>query len=299
MTNELTSKGVRRGSIARYPAIDGRNLGKVELRENVTLLSRLFCTRGTIGCYLSHRNVWMKICQEQHPYQVVCEDDILVSDNFMDRIKTIMSELQNNDETRDDWDVLLLGAFGAVHPDRKHGVFHLLAFAGGRTRKARRVSQHVHVPHRPFGAHCYILSKRGAAKLARSAYIANGHLDVTAWGLKRLNLFCVDPLLAYQDMSSPSTIGAVTKGVETRIPQMTIDKYTNITLEWALNEPLIILPGFNALVTIGRSLIWAVGGIILGVALVVRGALTCFLLNHISLIGLVMWLLRALHEPVG
>ena len=100
-------------------------------------------------------------------------------------------------------------------------------------------------------------------------------------------------------MSSPSTIGAVTKGVETRIPQMTIDKYTNITLEWALNEPLIIVPGLNALVPIGRSLIWAVGGIILGVALVAKGTLTWFLLSHISLIGLVLWLLRALHEPVG
>ena len=125
-----------------------------------------------------------------------------------------MHELQNNAETRNDW---VVGAFGAVHPDGKHGVFHLLAFAGGRTRNARRITQHVHVPHRPFGAHCSILSKRGATKLARSAYFANGHLDVTSWGLKNLNLFCVDPLIVYQDMSSPSTIGAVTKGVETRI----------------------------------------------------------------------------------
>ena len=57
VTKELTSNGVRRRSITRYPATYGKDLDKVDLRQNVTLLSRLFCTKGTIGCYLSHRNV--------------------------------------------------------------------------------------------------------------------------------------------------------------------------------------------------------------------------------------------------
>ena len=65
VTKELTSKGVRQRSITRYPAIYGKDLGNVDLRQNVTLLSRLFCTKGTIGCYLSHRNIWLKICQEK------------------------------------------------------------------------------------------------------------------------------------------------------------------------------------------------------------------------------------------
>ena len=34
MTKELTSKGVRRRSITRYPAIYGKDLGKVDLRQN-------------------------------------------------------------------------------------------------------------------------------------------------------------------------------------------------------------------------------------------------------------------------
>ena len=228
------------------------------------------------------------------------EDDVLVSDDFCDKVNQIMHELQSNEEMRDTWDVVLLGSFGAIHPDGRYGVFRLLSFAGGRRRKRRNVTSHCHIPQRPFGMHAYILSKRGAKKLVRHAYVANGHVDVTAWGLRELVLLCADPLIAHQDMKSQSTIGAVTRGIETRIPRaIKVDKYTNITLEWALNEPLIRIPGLDVLVTIGRSLVWTFGGVILGVVFLLSDIASWFLPVHLVAVAFVFWLLRVLHEPVG
>ena len=296
----LLSKGVPKKSITRYAAVYGKELTKADLLQNSTLLTRLFCTSGTIGCYLSHRNLWCKIHKESAPWQIIMEDDVIVANDFCDKVREVIREMEDNSEMKDNWDVILLGAFGAIKPDGRYGVFRLPSFAAGRRRKRRKVSLHCHVPERPFGMHAYILSRRGAEKLVRAASIANGHVDVTAWGLHSLVLVCRDPLIAYQDMDSPSTIGAVTRGLETKIPRsIKVDEYTNIALEWALNEPLILIPGFNVLITIGRSLAWAWGGMLLAVCLSLTNTAQWVLPIHLAAVALVFWLLRVLHEPAG
>ena len=74
---------------------------------------------------------------------------------------------------------------------------------------------------------------------------------------------------------------------------------TKITLEWILNEPLIKIPCLGLLVTVGRSLIWANGGILAGIVLFFGDAAKWFLPLHIIAIALVLWLLRVLDEPIS
>jgi GR25 family glycosyltransferase involved in LPS biosynthesis len=58
-------------------------------------------TRGGVGCYLSHMEVWQYIRGTDKPAALVLEDDVVLRDDFYSRLK----------QTRlpDGWDIVLLG----------------------------------------------------------------------------------------------------------------------------------------------------------------------------------------------
>ncbi|KAL7554255.1 hypothetical protein ACHAWF_017702 [Thalassiosira exigua] len=123
ISQHLIFNGIADQSIRRYSAVDGNVLSQEDLQQNATLLTRLLCTPGMIGCYLSHRNLWAKVYREtRHEFQLILEDDVETCDNFPEKVTELIEELQAHEETKDKWDVLLLGAFGAVHPDGKFGI---------------------------------------------------------------------------------------------------------------------------------------------------------------------------------
>jgi GR25 family glycosyltransferase involved in LPS biosynthesis len=256
--------------IRRLVAIYGKDLSDEELRQNTTWVARHFVTRGIIGCYLSHRKFWECTLLSSssggsgsgEDYQICFEDDVVVlvkddDKNFLRRVSELVDELEECDA---DWDVLFLGALGCVHPDGKFGLNRIAGFMSGGGRKRRRITPHIHVPHRPLGAHAYALSKRGAAKLLQGASKVTGHVDVVAWGLPNLKVYCVHPMLVYQGMEAQSTIGAVTKGLETKLPRIVVDDYTGIRFEWVFNAPVLQLGPI--LLTMGRSVIYILGGYI-------------------------------------
>lgn len=249
--------GVSARQIHRQSAVYGKTLSKVQLRENASLLARMYCTPGMIGCYLSHVEFWRNTlhAEDDAPYRIVLEDDVTVCPNFTNEVCDIIREL---DDANVSWDVLLLGAFGCVNPDPKQygTTLRLQAFFGGGRRRPMLITQRAHVPHRPFGTHAYVLNRRGAKKLMDNASIVNGHVDSVAWSLPELNLLCTHPLLAYQDMSSESTIGGITSGLETRLYSKTayIDDYTRVTMEWAFNEPVLRIPVIGVILTVGRCI---------------------------------------------
>lgn len=89
---------------------------------------------------------------------------------------------------------------------------------------------------KPFGTHAYVLSKSGARKLPDHSWRATHHEDCVIWGMFDLDLYCVHPLLVFQD-SSPSTVGAIASGPETWIPSsIKMEDYTKMKLEWVWNE---------------------------------------------------------------
>ena len=229
-------------------------------------------------------------------FQLVVEDDVIVVDNFLDRILQILQELENYEQTQNNnWDVILLGALGCVHPDGKHGINRIAGFMAGGNRKRRQVTPHCYIPQRPMGMHAYLLSKRGARKLLQQAWYASGHVDVIAWGLRNLDILCVHPFLARQAMQSPSTIGAVTKGVETRIPKFEIDKYTGITLEWSFNAPVLRFGNF--VLTIGRSILFIVGGFVVSIFL--KRSIPCLLPLHTAIFIILFILTKMTTKPLG
>lgn len=127
--------------------------------------------------------------------------------------------------------MLLLGALGAVHPSYyAFNVPHALAAGGLRwPRGARKAfKEHgrddavaLHTPLRPFGTHAYAISESGARKLLAASPKASYHVDVIAWGLRKLNLYAVHPLLAKQTHGD-TTIGG--HNDRSWLPEIVIDQ---------------------------------------------------------------------------
>ena len=158
--------------------------------------------------------------------RAVFEDDVVLADNFTAALSDALAALP------EDWDVLLLGALGAVHP-LYYGVNAGHALLAGGCRYPRGAAKAfgrdrgggvaIHTPLRPFGTHAYALSERGAKKLLAAAPRASYHVDVIAWGLRRMKLFAVHPLLAKQTHDD-TTIGGHSD--RSWLPNMVIDQCT-------------------------------------------------------------------------
>ncbi len=195
---------------------------------------------------------------------------MILADNFTEMLSEALASLP------DDWDILLLGALGAVHPRYYHVNLGHAILAGGLRYPRGAASAFgigpfgkkdgsgigIHRPLRPFGTHAYAISERGARKLLTACPKANYHVDVIAWGMRRLKLYAVHPLLAKQTHED-TTIG----GHSNRdwLPNMVIDSYTGTDFAWAWNAPLMQLPLWprKLLVTSGRAMFSVISGFLL------------------------------------
>lgn len=122
-------------------------------------LPYLRLSRGTIGCYLSHRSVWDKIAHSDDEYALVLEDDADFTPNHIKAVKKIIHEVKDFDPH---WTMVIIGQI------TKRGA------------KDRKAPKGMFVPAQCFGLHAYILSKRGAEVLLESALPILDSVDIYA-----------------------------------------------------------------------------------------------------------------------
>ena len=94
----------------RFEAIYGKDLDLNQLSENQTLAPGVkdawINRRGTLGCYLSHVEVWKKILDDPDcQVGLIFEDDAVVRPNI---ISSIYDSLR---DVPPDWDLLYLGSY--------------------------------------------------------------------------------------------------------------------------------------------------------------------------------------------
>ncbi|MGZ2747050.1 glycosyltransferase family 25 protein [Burkholderia stagnalis] len=138
--------------------VDGRFFDAVEIQGSVedvpgyNAAARKFfygtpLTKGQIGCYLSHREVWKQLVASRDEAWCVMEDDIILLPGF----KAATEEL---DAHRDAWDIV-----------RLYGIFEnpQVEFAS-LPSGTKMMWMDVH----PLGTQCYVITRKAAQRMLES-----------------------------------------------------------------------------------------------------------------------------------
>ncbi|XP_017328224.3 procollagen galactosyltransferase 2 [Ictalurus punctatus] len=95
-------------------AVDGKALNSSQLQVlGIEMLpsyqdpySGRVLTKGEIGCFLSHYNIWKQVVERKQQQVLVLEDDIRFELNFKRRLNTIMEDIW---QTELQWDLIYVG----------------------------------------------------------------------------------------------------------------------------------------------------------------------------------------------
>jgi len=107
-------------------------------------------TRGQIGCFCSHRQIWKKILKAGHRYACIFEDDVSFRPGFVQRTLQAVTYLSKH---KPQWDVIYLGR----NPKNRHNK--------GSAGPGLVVSGE------SWGMFAYLVSRRGVRKLLAHAKV--------------------------------------------------------------------------------------------------------------------------------
>ena len=73
----------------RQQAVDGTNISADHAKDYEHSPAWRKLTPGEIGCFLSHREIWKKIVQQEITHAIICEDDIHIGGSFHSIIQSL------------------------------------------------------------------------------------------------------------------------------------------------------------------------------------------------------------------
>lgn len=180
----------------RFPATVGKLLGEQELsqwydkKRNASDHHRPQ-TLGEIGCYISHYRVWQKVVDDQIPFCIVLEDDIIISQ----QLKTIINclyKLQN-------WDVIKLA------DERNYPFIDTVTINDELT-----IGNYLKMPNNGMA---YAVSLNGAKKLlARKPFFRPVDVDMQFHSELKLQVMGIKPYPVSENKSFQSEIANMNAG---------------------------------------------------------------------------------------
>jgi GR25 family glycosyltransferase involved in LPS biosynthesis len=246
---ELRRLGIR---YHRIQAVDGKALSPEEVAAATTWGCSKFCTKGAIGCALSHRKVWQTTVEQSLGQVLVLEDDAHFGPNFEARFQKAWSSVP------DDWDFVYIGCTTGCG-DRKRYTFFDWGMTGTymATRMVKegqlprlhaQINEHITVPDSASATHAYAITAHAAAKLLQRMERVSGigHVDqlITYRHGRDLKKYAfMDGSLITQSMSfDGSLIG--TGGspyLGNRLLDMFQLNHRGVRGGWMMSEPIIRL----------------------------------------------------------
>lgn len=164
----------------RWPAVDGRELSKIELRKmgaSAWSLNQYNKKRqGELGCYFSHTSIW-KEAATQFPSNtgvLIFEDDVVLDPNFQQKLDSILTKVPR------DWDGLFLG----------YGNGKFFDESTADIKKLKKFE----------GCYAYILRKSSLPKILPYVYLAAEPVDTVLEDLAErgvLNLYATTEKIAF------------------------------------------------------------------------------------------------------
>ncbi|XP_076000821.1 procollagen galactosyltransferase 2-like [Genypterus blacodes] len=155
MMSSLAALGI---DVTLTEAVDGKALNSSQLQAmGIDMLpgykdpySRRVLTRGEIGCFLSHYNIWKQVVEKELQQVLLLEDDVRFEPRFCSRLEAIMENMQSEGL---DWDLIYVGRKRLQVKEPEHWV--------------KGVKNLVH-PDYSYWTLGYVLSLQGAKKLLQA-----------------------------------------------------------------------------------------------------------------------------------
>lgn len=73
--------------------VDGKTASDEEIDSRVSPLYKNIAPKSAIGCSISHMNTWKKFLETNDEYAIIFEDDVILEDNFTDKINKALLEV--------------------------------------------------------------------------------------------------------------------------------------------------------------------------------------------------------------
>ena len=142
-----------------YEAVNGFEIDLSLEIKNLFEGNDFFNRKGMIGCALSHYNLWLNLIKDSaNDYYIILEDDINVSDNFIEDLNESIKLLNNNLNTDNNIDFLYLGY--SKYDDNENRNYDL---TDENTNKIKIKDINIH--NFVGGTFGYIATKNGALKI--------------------------------------------------------------------------------------------------------------------------------------
>lgn len=140
-----------------------------------------------IACCLSHRKALQRFLENGDDYGLILEDDAYVAPEVFDKVKGLVAAMP-------DFDILKIGGWSSI------AGFEVAALGGMKIYAAAKLS---------VGAHAYIVSRRGAARLTESIVPVRDQYDTFLRNayVHKCAVYEVWPSLVWQDDDGQSMIG--------------------------------------------------------------------------------------------
>lgn len=152
-------------NVERFSAFDGKTLDlsgetRISLHTRDTIRKKFrrshyeINTLGAVGASFSHFGCWKKLLASDSEYAMIFEDDIYIGEKYFEKAKWFARSIPR------DFDIWILG----FHP--------------GSLKGTPMMKGSPWIDVKSFtGAHCYIISRRGAEELLKEAYPVETHVE--------------------------------------------------------------------------------------------------------------------------
>ena len=230
VTAELKYGGIL--SFERIPATLGKTLSTVEKRVFASNTCTTFCPDAVLGVTISHLKTWRLAIDQNHPYVLICEDDISVTSTFLSEIEQAIQELPQN------WDILWAGC---LFCEKVSPPIDLLMRMFRWRGKPSKFSEKLWIPPYAFGAHSYVVSRKGLWKLIENEAITEA-VDVRMNRMlrnKELNGYAFRVPIAKQKVET--RVSSMTSNFPS-FANKTLDGFriaTDVSLAYGLSFPLL------------------------------------------------------------
>jgi len=177
---ELRRRGVQ---YERIVAVDGKALSPKQIRASTTWSCGKFCTKGAIGCALSHRKVWETMITRGLDRVLVLEDDAHFGEDFDQRFARAWGNVPN------DWDLVYIGCTTGCGERSEYSIVDwcmtgaymatALVKDGKLPRLKTKINNHIAIPDSASATHAYALTRKAATTLlSRLGKVKGiGHID--------------------------------------------------------------------------------------------------------------------------